>query len=105
MGMNTAAALPLSRPEQRDDDRRRPVIVAARRTPIGRAGGVFAEIDAAALLSPVIRALLDETAIDAASIDEVIVGNAAGGGGNVARLATLSAGLPVEVPGVSVDRQ
>jgi acetyl-CoA C-acetyltransferase len=81
------------------------VIVAARRTAIGRAGGIFAETDAAALLSPVIRAILDETAIDPASIDEVVVGNAAGGGGNVARLAALSAGLPVEVPGVTVDRQ
>src|SRR5690242_1084976 len=104
--MSMTAASSLSRPDgSSGDDRRRPVIVAARRTAIGRAGGIFAETDAAALLSPVIRAILDETAIDPASVDEVVVGNAAGGGGNIARLAALSAGLPVEVPGVTVDRQ
>src|SRR5690242_1397190 len=102
MSMNTATASSLSRPDGSEDDRRRPVIVAARRTAIGRAGGIFAETDAAALLSPVIHAILDETAIDPASVDEVVVGNAAGGGGNIARLAALNAGLPVEVPGVTV---
>jgi acetyl-CoA C-acetyltransferase len=38
-------------------------------------------------------------------IDDVILGNAAGGGGNIARLAALAAGLPINVPGVTVDRQ
>ena len=36
---------------------------------------------------------------------DVVIGNAVGGGGNVARLAALEAGLPVTVPGVTVDRQ
>jgi acetyl-CoA C-acetyltransferase len=84
---------------------RQPVVVAARRTAIGRAGGVFARVDAAALLSTVLADVVGEAWIDAADVDDVIVGNAAGGGGNVARLAALSAGLPLEVPGVSVDRQ
>src|SRR4029453_6167670 len=36
---------------------------------------------------------------------DVVMGNAVGGGGNVARLAALEAGMPVSVPGVTVDRQ
>ena len=39
------------------------------------------------------------------SVTDVVIGNAVGGGGNVARLAALEAGLPVTVPGVTVDRQ
>lgn len=87
-------------------DDRQPVIVAARRTPIGRAGRSLAGVDAASLLSSVIGALLaDAPSLDPAEIQDVIVGNAVGGGGNLARLAALSAGLPVEVPGMTVDRQ
>ena len=43
--------------------------------------------------------------IGADSVTDVVIGNAVGGGGNVARLAALEAGLPVSVPGVTVDRQ
>lgn len=87
-------------------DDRRPVIVAARRTPIGRAGRSLAGIGAESLLSPVVKALLsDAPLLDPGAICDVVVGNAAGGGGNVARLAALGAGLPVEVPGMTVDRQ
>ncbi|MGJ3262410.1 MAG: thiolase family protein [Salinarimonas sp.] len=91
-------------PRSSPDDRE-PIVVAARRTPIGRAGGALAEIEAADLAACVIRALIDETAIDPAGVHEVVLGNAAGGGGNIARLAALSAGLPIAVPGTSVDRQ
>jgi acetyl-CoA C-acetyltransferase len=84
---------------------RQPVIIAARRTAIGRANGMFANVRAENLAAPVIRAILDETALQDEQIDDVILGNAAGGGGNIARLALLSAGMPVSVAGVTVDRQ
>lgn len=84
---------------------RQPVIVAARRTPIGRAGGCLAGIGVAGLLSAVIREVLRDVAVDPGEICDVLVGNAVGAGGNLARLAALEAGLPIHVPGVTVDRQ
>lgn len=86
-------------------DRPTAFIVAAKRTPIGRIGGVLADVPAERLLAPLIQALLVETGIAGDRVDDVIVGNAAGPGGNPARLAALEAGLPIEISGVSVDRQ
>ncbi|CAO3437515.1 thiolase family protein [Azospirillum doebereinerae] len=83
----------------------RAIIVAARRTPVGRIGGALRDLPVEALAAPVIRAVLADAGIDPAAVDDVLLGNAAGPGGNVARLAALAAGLPVEVPGVTVDRQ
>jgi acetyl-CoA C-acetyltransferase len=57
------------------------------------------------LLAPVLRSLLAETGVPADAVADVVIGNAVGGGGNVARLAALEAGLPVGVPGLTVDRQ
>jgi acetyl-CoA C-acetyltransferase len=88
-----------------DLDDRRPVVVAAKRTPIGRAGGTLAAVDIAGLLSTVLADAVQTAGVDPADVDDVIVGNAAGAGGNIARLAALGAGLPLEVPGVTVDRQ
>ena len=84
---------------------RNAVIVAAKRTAIGKVGGMFRHVPPEELAGTVIRALLDEYPVPAESIDEVILGNAVGPGGNLARLSALTAGLPVEVPGVTVDRQ
>ncbi|MCU0837321.1 MAG: acetyl-CoA C-acyltransferase, partial [Rhodospirillales bacterium] len=81
------------------------IVIAARRTAVGRAGGRLAHRDVAALAAPVLNALLSDAGVDAAAVDEVILGNAAGPGGNPARLSLLAAGLPVTVPGVTVDRQ
>jgi acetyl-CoA C-acetyltransferase len=84
-----------------------PVIVAARRSAIGTAGHSFATVEAAALAAPVLEA----TAADArrrlgdVRIDEVVLGNCMGPGGNVARVASLLAGLPEQVPASTVDRQ
>lgn len=83
----------------------RAVIVAARRTPIGRIGGLLRDFPVEDLAAPVIRAVLADAGLDGAEVDEVILGNAVGPGGNVARLSALAAGLPVGVPGVTVDRQ
>ncbi len=87
------------------DDSRRPVIVAARRSPIGRAYGMFSDIPAEDLAAPVLRAALQDARLQPDQIDDVIFGNAAGGGGNIARVAVLTAGLPQSVPAVTVDRQ
>lgn len=94
----------LSYAYQPDEDWQ-PVVVAAYRTPIGRAFGALATVTAEDLLAPIIRRILAETAIAPEDIDDVLVGNAAGGGGNIGRLAALAAGLPVAVPGVAIDRQ
>jgi 3-oxoadipyl-CoA thiolase len=83
------------------------VIVDAVRTPIGRHGGALAAVRPDDLAAVAIRALLDRTAIDPALIDDVILGCANQAGEdtrNVARMALLLAGLPVEVPGQTVNR-
>jgi 3-oxoadipyl-CoA thiolase len=82
-------------------------ITAAVRTPIGRAGGALAEVRPDDLAAIVIRALLERGQIPAHRIDDVIFGcaNQAGEDNrNVARMAALLAGLPVEIPGQTVNR-
>lgn len=78
------------------------------RTPIGRFGGVLSSVRTDDLAAVPIRALMERNAgIPAAAIDEVIYGcaNQAGEDNrNVARMAALLAGLPVEVPGTTVNR-
>lgn len=84
---------------------RSPVVIAARRTPIGTAGHALARVDLVGLLAPVLRALVDDLGPDAPGVDEVVIGNCMGPGGNPARVAALAAGLGTRVPGVTVDRQ
>ena len=87
------------------DPARVPVIAAAFRTPIGRKGGSLAALEPASLAVPLIRRILAETGLAPEAVDDVILGNAANSAGNLARLAALEAGLPVSVPGMTVDRQ
>ncbi|NNS07857.1 thiolase family protein [Erwinia sp. JH02] len=87
------------------EDDWQPVIVAARRTPVGRAYGIFDGVPMAALLTPLFEHIMATLPAGFTAIDEVIIGNATGGGGNIARLAALTAGLPLSVPAVTVDRQ
>ncbi|MBN9632783.1 MAG: acetyl-CoA C-acyltransferase [Actinobacteria bacterium] len=85
-----------------------PVVIAARRTPIGTRGRALAGVHVHELAAPVLRAALDdaETATGTpVEIADVIVGNCMGPGGNPARLAALAAGLDPTVPGGTVDRQ
>lgn len=82
-----------------------PVVVAARRSPIGTAGHGLAGVDVVSLLTPVLAALRDDVAALELPIDDVLVGNCLGPGGNIARVAALQAGLGLEVPGTTVDRQ
>ncbi|WP_309974846.1 thiolase family protein [Arthrobacter oryzae] len=84
---------------------RQPVVIAALRTPIRRVNGRFKGLCAHELLAPVLGSLLESTGLPAPAVTDVVIGNAVGGGGNVARLAALETGLPVSVPGVTVDRQ
>ncbi|WP_212743399.1 thiolase family protein [Shimia litoralis] len=84
---------------------RRPVIVAARRSAIGRAGGMFRDVDLENIAAPVLRAALADTPFVVSQIDDVILGNAAGPGGNIARLSALVAWQDISVPGVTTDRQ
>ena len=84
---------------------RTPVVIAARRTPIGTAGHALAGVDLAGLLAPVLRALTDDLGPHAPGVDDVIIGNCRGPGGNPARVAALAAGLGMGVPGVTIDRQ
>ena len=84
---------------------RQPVIIAARRTPVCRSNGALKKLRAHELLAPVLRGLLAAAGVERSAVADVVIGNAVGGGGNVARLALLEAGLPVSVPGVTVDRQ
>jgi len=83
-------------------------IVDAVRTPVGRFGGAFAEVRPDDLAAVVIKALLERTAsLDPARVGEVYFGAANQSGEdnrNVARMASLLAGLPPSVPGSTVNR-
>jgi len=83
------------------------LICAALRTPVGKHGGALASIRADDLAAIPIKAVVERSGIDPAMIDDVILGctNQAGEDNrNVARMASLLAGLPVEVPGQTVNR-
>src|SRR6202046_3633151 len=83
-------------------------LVDAVRTPVGRRGGGLAGAHPADLGAHVITALLDRTGADPAAVDDVIFGCVDTIGpqaGDIARTAWLAAGMPEEVPGVTVDRQ
>src|SRR5229473_5392015 len=83
------------------------VIAGYVRSPIGRYGGALADVRPDTLAATTIRALLERTGLDPAEVDDVILGcaNQAGEDNrNVARMALLLAGLPVDVPGQTVNR-
>jgi len=83
-------------------------IVDAVRTPVGRKRGGLSQVHPADLGAHVLRGLVDRTGIDAKLVDDVILGCVDMAGpqtANVARTAWLAAGLPEEVPAVSIDRQ
>ncbi|MNI12084.1 putative acetyl-CoA acyltransferase [compost metagenome] len=77
----------------------------AKRTPIGKIGGILSVLEPEALLAPLIQHIVAETNIPMDIIDDVIIGNVVGPGGNIARVSVLEAGLPVTIPGVTIDRQ
>jgi 3-oxoadipyl-CoA thiolase len=82
-------------------------ITAAVRTPVGRAGGILADVRPDDLAAVAVRGVVDRGGIPPERIEDVILGcaNQAGEDNrNVARMAALLAGLPVEVPGQTVNR-
>jgi acetyl-CoA acetyltransferase family protein len=83
-------------------------VVDAVRTHIGRFGGALASVRPDDLAAHALKSLMERTpSLDPARIDDVVLGDANGAGEdnrNVARMAALLAGLPVSVPGVTVNR-
>ena len=80
-------------------------IIAAKRSAVVPRGGAFARLSIEALGAPVLCAALAACGVDPAEVDEVIVSNALGAGGNPARRIALAAGLPDRVAGLTIDRQ
>jgi 3-oxoadipyl-CoA thiolase len=82
-------------------------IVEAVRTPVGRYGGALASVRPDDLAALVVRAVVDRSGVDPALVEDVILGAANQAGEdnrNVARMAVLLAGLPVDVAGQTVNR-
>jgi acetyl-CoA C-acetyltransferase len=83
-------------------------LIDAVRTPVGRRAGGLSEVHPADLGAHVISGLIDRTGVDPLTVDDVIWGCCDAIGpqaGNIARTCWLAAGLPEEVPGVTIDRQ
>src|SRR5918911_399600 len=83
------------------------VIAGYVRTPIGRYGGALARVRPDTLAAHAIKTLVDRTGLDPGDVDDVVLGCANQSGEdnrNVARMALLLAGLPVDVPGQTVNR-
>lgn len=81
------------------------LIIAARRTPIVRSNKEFAQLGAEDLLAKVFNALLEDSGLDPAAVEHVFAGNAAGPGGNIARVAAQASCLPLSVPATTLDAQ
>jgi acetyl-CoA C-acetyltransferase/acetyl-CoA acyltransferase len=82
-------------------------IIEAVRTPIGRRGGALSGLHPALLLAHVLQAALARAGVPPGAVDDVVVGcvtQVAEQGANIARLAALQAGFPVEVPAYSLNR-
>ncbi len=83
------------------------VICSPVRTPVGRFGGVLQGVSAAQLAATVITAVLERSGLPADAVDDVVLGQAYPNGEEpaIGRVAALDAGLPVEVPGLQLDRR
>jgi acetyl-CoA acetyltransferase family protein len=77
------------------------------RTPVGRFGGIFRDVSVTALATTVIRAVMERTKLPEDAVDDVLLGQAYANGEAPAlgRVAALDAGLPIDVPGLQVDRR
>jgi acetyl-CoA C-acetyltransferase len=88
-------------------DPRTPVVVAARRTPVGTAGHALRDVTVDRLAAAVLRATTDDLlGLDPDAVpDSVVLGNCTGPGGNLARYSALAAGLSTTTPAMTVDLQ
>jgi acetyl-CoA C-acetyltransferase len=84
---------------------REAVIISAVRTPIARMRGSLQHVHPAEYGGHVIKEALHRAHVAGEEVEDVIFGNCLGGGGNIARLSLLHAGLPVSTPGITIDRQ
>jgi acetyl-CoA C-acetyltransferase len=83
-------------------------IIDAVRTPVGKRGGGLSTVHPADLGAHSLNALMDRTGVDPSAVDDVMFGCVDTLGpqaGDIARTCWLAAGLPEEVPGVTIDRQ
>ena len=80
-------------------------VVAARRTAITPTGGRLRSVAPHLLGAAAAKACLEDAGIAPECVDEIIVGNCLGNGGNTARLVALASGLPETVAGLTIDRQ
>jgi acetyl-CoA C-acetyltransferase len=83
------------------------VVVSAARTPVGRFGGSFKTFSAPDLGAVAIKGALDKAGIEPEDVDDVVMGNAlqTADNGYAARLSSLRAGVPEEVPAIAINRQ
>jgi acetyl-CoA acetyltransferase family protein len=86
---------------------REAVICSPLRTPVGRYGGALKDVDAESLAETIVRALLERTNLDPNVVDDCIFGHCYATSENpaIGRIAALAAGLPIEVPGLQIDRR
>src|SRR5690606_18734798 len=103
---HNAPVAPTARPDSEEPIMQEVVIVAATRTAIGSFQGSLAGVPAVELGAAVIRRLLEQTGLDGAQVDEVILGHVltAGAGQHPARQAAIQAGLPHAVPALTLNK-
>lgn len=82
----------------------RAYIISARRSALGRVGGMHRHRRVEDLAAPVIAAALADAKVEPAQVEEIVIGNASHGG-NPARTIALAAGLPLSSPALTIDRQ
>src|SRR5699024_1718557 len=81
------------------------VIVSAVRTPIGRMGGALATLPPHYFGAEVIKEGMKRSRVTEEMVDDIVMGNVIGGGGNLARLSGLKTGNGITTPGLTIDRQ
>ncbi|WP_342514703.1 thiolase family protein [Sporosarcina sp. FSL K6-1522] len=80
------------------------VIVSVARTPFARFGGALKDLHPSIYGGLVIKEVLERAQVAGEDVDDVIMGNSNASDGNTARLSLLEGGLPISVPGITIDR-
>ncbi|BEJ47034.1 acetyl-CoA C-acyltransferase [Staphylococcus epidermidis] len=84
---------------------KQPVIIAAKRIAFGKYGGRLKHLEPESLLEPLFNHFTGQYPKVMSLLDDVIIGNTVGNGGNLARKSLLEAGLDFKIPGITIDRQ
>ena len=80
-------------------------LIGGVRTPIGKTCGWLKDILPEQLASVVLNETISRCKVSPSDIDQVILGNAVGPGGNIARVSVLEAGWPYSIPAITIDLQ